>query len=57
MFYRFNVKIAFHAISCQLLHLLEQSNVDISTWYNAMFFLVQAGSTSSTYSNTNGMEN
>ncbi len=35
-FYRFNVKIAFHEISCQLLDMLEQSNIDISTWYNVI---------------------
>ncbi len=38
MFYRFNVKNAFHEISSQLLGIDEQSNVDISTWYNTMFF-------------------
>ncbi len=39
--YRFNLKIAFHKSSCQLLEMLGQSNVDISTLYNAMFLSVR----------------
>ncbi len=38
MFYIFNVKNAFHEISSQLHGMDEQSNVDISTWYDVMFF-------------------
>ncbi len=45
-FYRFNIKIAFHAIRCQLLDMLEQSNIDISTWYNAMLFFFECRITS-----------